>query len=115
MRNPWTGEDPDRGLKPLDSTLEIVLERVTEGRLAAFEVIKQAWRSVVGSADADRSQPIRLSKGVLLVEVADGTTASKLRLRQGEIREALGGLIGRGEVAQIKFRVRRSQTRAEAG
>ena len=115
MKNPWTGEDPDRGLELLDATLEDVLERVTEGRLAVFEVVKQAWAEVVGPEGVDSSRPIRLSQGVLLVEVADGATASKLRLRQTRIKQALERLSGRGEIAQIKFRVRRSQSLSNGG
>lgn len=115
MKNPWTGEDPDRGLELLDQTLEAVLERVTEGRLAAFEVVKQGWVEVVGSADADISRPVRLDKGVLVIEVANGAVASKLRLRQIKIKQSLEQLLGQGEIAQIKFRVRRSQSLRNGG
>ena len=115
MKNPWTGEDPDRGLELLDATLEAVLERVTEGQLAVLEVVKQGWVEVVGREDAARSRPVRLEKGVLLIEVADGATASKLRLRQTKIKSALEPLSGRDEIAQLKFRVSRSWTLSEGG
>ena len=115
MKNPWTGEDPDRGLELLDATLEAVLERVTEGQLAVLEVVKQGWVEVVGREDAARSRPVRLEKGVLLIEVADGATASKLRLRQTKIKTALEPLSGRDEIAQLKFRVSRSWTLSEGG
>ncbi len=115
MKNPWTGEDPDRGLELLDDALEAVLERVTEGKLAALEVLKQGWVEVVGRDDAARSRPVRLEKGILLIEVADGATASKLRLRQAKIKGALEQLAGRDEIAQLKFRVRRSRALSEGG
>ena len=99
----------------LDDTLEAVLERVTEGRLAIFEVIKQGWVEVVGREDADRSRPVRLDKGVLLIEVSDGATASRLRLRKAKIKAALEALSGRDEIAQLKFRVRRSGAQSEEG
>lgn len=107
MKNPWTGEDPDRGLNALDATLETVLERVTEGRLAAFEVIRTSWREIVASPWSERSRPVRLEKGVLTVEVADGGAASRLRLEQRKIRAALEQRLGRDEVAKIKLRVGR--------
>ncbi len=110
MKNPWTGEDPDRGLLKLDQALEQVLERVTEGRLAAFEVIKGVWGELVGSETADRSRPVRLEKGVLTVEVADGSTASALRLQQSRIRSALEERLGHGQIAKIRFRVGRANT-----
>lgn len=108
MRNPWTGVDPDRGLIALDGTLEAVLERVTEGRLARFEIIKGAWPQVVGDKWSDRSRPVRYEGGVLTVEVSDGRAASGLRLEQLKIRRKLEAMIGAAEVAQIRFRVSRA-------
>ena len=88
-----------------------VLERVTEGGLAAFEVIKQTWPQVVGDELRDRSRPVRLSRGVLTVEVSDGGTASRLRLEQRRIRGELETALGRGAVAQIRWRVQRRNHR----
>ena len=109
MKNPWTGEDPDRGLNALDATLETVLERVTEGRLAAFEVIKTSWAEIVAVQWSERSRPVRLEKVVLTIEVSDGAAASRLRLEQHKIRSALAEQLGRDEVAKIKLRVGRSK------
>jgi hypothetical protein len=109
MKDPWTGKERDRGLSPLEDTLETVLERVTEGRLAAFEVIKSAWPEIVTAPWSARSRPVRLEKGVLTIEVSDGGAASRLRLEQGKIRTALADRLGRDEVAQIKLRVGRRQ------
>lgn len=107
MINPWTGKNRDRGLNPLEGTLEAVLERVTEGRLAEFEVIKGAWSEIVSETWSDRSRPVRLEKGVLTVEVSDGGTASRLRMEQRKIRAALDERLGRGEVTKINMRVGR--------
>lgn len=109
MINPWTGENPDRGLLLLNTTLEDVLERVTEGRLAAFEIIKDLWDGVVPASARSRSRPVRFESAVLTVEVSDGGVASRLRLEQRRILEALNELIGPGEVAQIKLRVTRAR------
>lgn len=109
MINPWTGKNRDRGLNALDGTLESVLERVTEGKLATFEVIKSVWNEIVSDSWRERSRPVRLEKGVLTIEVSDGSAASRLRLEQGNIRAALDERLGRGEVAQIKLKVGRSK------
>ena len=111
MIDPWTGKNPDRGLNPLDGALESVLERLTDGRLATFEVVKSAWNEVVSETWRERSQPIRLENGVLTVEVSDGGAASRLRLEQGKIKTALEQHLGRGEVVQIRLRVRRHSDR----
>jgi len=107
MINPWTGKNPDRGLKHLEVAFEAVLERVTEGRLAKFEVVKSSWVEIVSEPWRERSRPVRLEKGVLTVEVSDGGAASRLRMEQGKIRAALDERLGKGEVAQIKLRVGR--------
>ncbi|MDJ0954130.1 MAG: DUF721 domain-containing protein [Acidimicrobiia bacterium] len=106
MVDPWTGKNPDRGLNPLDGTLESVLERLTDGKLATFEVARAAWNEVVSETWRERSQPVRLENGVLTVEVSDGGAASRLRLEQGKIKAALEQHLGRGAVAQIRLRVR---------
>lgn len=107
MINPWTGKNRDRGLNPLEGTLEAVLERVTEGRLATFEVIKSAWSEIVSETWSERSRPVRLEKGVLTVEVSDGGAASRLRMEQTKIRAALDERLGRGEVVKINLKVGR--------
>jgi predicted nucleic acid-binding Zn ribbon protein len=109
MINPWTGVDSDRGLTLLEGTLEELLERVTEGRLAAFEVVKAVWGEVVPDPSQSRSRPVRLEKGVLTVEVSDGGVASRLRLEQGKIKAALEEYLGRDEIAQIKLKVSRAK------
>jgi predicted nucleic acid-binding Zn ribbon protein len=111
MINPWTGEDTDRGLTLVGGALEAVLEQATEGRLAALEVAKTVWNDVVSDIWRARSRPVRLENGVLTVEVSDGGVASRLRLEQAQIRAALDEQLGRGEVAQIKFKVSRGGVR----
>jgi hypothetical protein len=108
--DPWTGKKRDRGLDRLDGTLESVLERVTEGRLASFAVIEELWADIVSETWRERSRPVRLENGVLTVEVADGSAASRLRLEQAQIKEALDERLGRGEVAQIKLKVGRRRS-----
>lgn len=107
MIDPWTGKSRDRGLNALDGALESVLERVTEGKLARFEIIKAAWGEVVSELWRERSRPVRLEKGVLTVEVSDGGAASRLRLERAKIKAALEEHLGKGEIVQIKLKVAR--------
>jgi predicted nucleic acid-binding Zn ribbon protein len=109
MIDPWTGENRDRGLNLLEATLEEVLERATEGRLVAFEVVKEVWQRVVPPTVRERSRPLKLERGVLTVEVSDGGVASRIRLEQAKIRAALEEQVGRDEVAQIKLKVGRGK------
>ena len=114
MKDPWTGEERDRGLNALDGALEAVLERVTEGRLAGFEMVKNLWADLLPEHLQERARPVRLEKGVLTVEVADGGAASGLRFEQTKIKQALAEHLGSGEVAQIRIRVARQNSRSGA-
>jgi predicted nucleic acid-binding Zn ribbon protein len=114
MKDPWTGEDRDRGLHGLDGALEAVLERLTEGALAELEVIKDVWPDLVPESLQERSRPVRWENGVLTVEVSDGGAASGLRLQQRRVRTALEEHLARGEVTQIRIRVGRRSNWSKA-
>jgi predicted nucleic acid-binding Zn ribbon protein len=109
MINPWTGEDADRGLVLLNPTLEDVLERVTSGKLATFEMVRQVWGKILSETWRARSHLVKLENGVLTVEVSDGGVASRLRLEQRKIQAALEEHLGSGEVTQIRLRVNQSR------
>lgn len=111
MKNPWTGHDPDRGLLAVDQTLEALLERITEGQLSTLGNIQAQWPEVVTAPWGERCRPVRLDRGVLTIEVADGAAATRLRFERGEIAGRLNQQIGRGEIAQIRVRVSRDAKR----
>ena len=112
MKDPWTGEERDRDLNALDGALEAVLERVTEGGLASFEVVKNVWEGLLPEHLRERSRPVRLEKGVLTVEAADGGAASGLRFEQTKIKRVLAEHLGKEEVAQIRIKVARQSSRS---
>ena len=96
MKNPWTGEDRDRGLNAVDATLESVLERATEGRLATLEVIKAAdvARLTQEAWDEERQKMLKtcrqchsgkfangeMEKGDKMIREADILLAEAIRL-----------------------------------
>lgn len=107
MKDPWTGREPDRGLIAVEGPLAELLEKVTEGRMAGLGTVQNLWPELVPAPWAGRSRPVRFEKGELTVEVADGATASRLRMEIGAIRRRLEARLGRGEVAKIHLRVAR--------
>jgi hypothetical protein len=107
VKDPWTGEDPDRGLIAIDGPLAAFLEKATEGRRPGLGMVQGLWPAIVAPPWAERSRPIRLERGELTVEVADGATATRLRMEGNAIRRSLEGHLGRGEVGRIRFRVAR--------
>lgn len=107
MKDPWTGRDRDRGLIAVDGPLAELLERVTEGRTAGLGIVQSLWPELVSAAWIERSRPVRFERGELTIEVADGATASRLRMESTVIRQRLEQRLGRDEVVKIHFRVAR--------
>ena len=94
---------------PVGDLVDSVLGRISTGGPAAVLRLRANWRDVVGAATADRSAPLALEDGSLLVEVADGATASLLRFETARIVRKAADVCAE-PVSAVRFRVRR-QTR----
>ena len=93
------------------------LNELLEGLLADLGVARpidtaelvDRWDDLAGEPFAGRSRPVHLDDGALVVEVADGATATLLRYHEAELIGRLGAELGQGLVSSIRTRVRRSQ------
>jgi predicted nucleic acid-binding Zn ribbon protein len=96
-------EDP----VPLSDALEGVLRslRGGAGRAEVRGVFGQ-WDETVGDAIAAHVRPVRLERGVLLVEVDDPSWATQVRILLDEIRSRLATVTG-VVVERIEIRVAR--------
>jgi predicted nucleic acid-binding Zn ribbon protein len=96
-------EDP----VPLSDALEGVLRslRGGAGRAEVRGVFGQ-WDEAVGDAIAAHVRPVRLERGVLLVEVDDPSWATQVRILLDEIRSRLATVTG-VVVERIEIRVAR--------
>lgn len=87
-----------------------------EGLLAALGVARpvdtaeliERWDSLAGEPFAGRSHPVHLQDGELVVEVADGATATLLRYHETDLIVRLAAELGQGLVSSIRTRVARS-------
>lgn len=68
------------------------------------------WDDVVGPALAQHVRPIRLDRGVLLVEVDDPAWATHVRFLADDVRERLRSVAG-VEVSDLEVRVARRGAR----
>ncbi|MEX0325215.1 MAG: DUF721 domain-containing protein [Puniceicoccaceae bacterium] len=89
-------EDPanlkDPGSKPLDSLLEICIEKYHIGKHTPEEAVLENWERIVGKALARRCRPERIDKGTLVVQVANPTLRSEIRFMESRILTALGSI-----------------------
>jgi predicted nucleic acid-binding Zn ribbon protein len=97
------GDDP----VPLTDALDDVLRslRGGAGRAEVRGVFGQ-WDEAVGEAIAAHVRPVRLDRGVLLVDVDDPSWATQVRVLGDEIRSRLHAVAG-VSVARIEIRVAR--------
>ena len=100
-RERGAGDDP----VPLTDALDDVLRslRGGAGRAEVRGVFGQ-WDEAVGEAIAAHVRPVRLDRGVLLVDVDDPSWATQVRLLADELRSRLSEVAG-VSVERIEVRV----------
>jgi len=98
--------DERRQLEAVGEVLDSVLARIGGGRRPVVMVIRERWREVAGPG-WDQGEPVQVRNGVLIVEVRDGGTASRLRYDTAPLLRRISGLIGAEEITSIRLRVSR--------
>jgi hypothetical protein len=92
-------------LERIGDDLDAVLRRLGLPGADALQRLVAEWADLAGEPWASRSRPAGLHRGELLVEVADGTTASLLRYQCGELVERLAEGLGARLVDSVHIRL----------
>lgn len=92
-------------LRPLSDGLEEILNRL--GVPAVFDqaALVEEWSEIAGDTFGRMSRPAGLEDGELVVVVSDGTTATLLRYRVGELLDRLADRFGPGSVTSVRIAV----------
>lgn len=87
--------------------LEDVLQRAGENRFAKKQlpIPLARWRALVGPRIADRTRPIALERGVLVVKVATSVWANELSMLAPQILAKLKAHTDLPAVSSLRFRV----------
>ncbi len=88
--------------------LDDVLEKLGVARPLEVTHLVAEWGDVAGEPWAGRSVPVGLAGGVLVVEVADATTASLLKYQKQALIGRLDDRVGKGLVTEVRVRVGRA-------
>jgi len=91
--------------EPVRDIVDRLMANVGRGRTAPVTRLYEAWEAVVGPEFAERTRPGSCDGGRLVVLVADGSTASKLRFVSAEIVRRAAEIVGEAEVNSVSFRV----------
>jgi predicted nucleic acid-binding Zn ribbon protein len=107
-------DEERRDLEPVEAFLDGVLARIGATRTSGLATIRTGWLAATGPG-WERTAPARLVDGVLVVEVPDGTTASRLQFDQTRVVTALNAIAGPNTVKTLRFRVVRVRSQASGG
>jgi len=92
-----------RDLTPLGEALRTALARLSVGsELASFPVFAE-WSAIVGPTIAQHARPLRLRRGVLLVEVDGPEWMQELRFLKRDLLDKLAGHLGRPTIRDVFF------------
>ena len=92
-------------LQQIGDGLEAILRRLGLPAPGALDRLLNDWAELAGGAWAERATPVGLRGGELLVEVADGATASLLKYQVSDLLERLERGLGAGLVTAVRLRV----------
>lgn len=93
-------------LKPVAEGLEEILRRLGIPSPGALERLVADWPELAGEPWAGRTAPAGWQRGELVLEVADGATASLLRYQVPALLERLESALGARLVEGVRLRVR---------
>lgn len=82
------------GPRPLRNSLEMVVGRLSGSRPGALASVFERWEEIAGASLARHAEPVRLSRGTLVVRVDAPARASVLRSLGGELLTRVGEICG---------------------
>ena len=92
-------------LERIGDGLEAVLRRLGLPAVDVLQRLVSDWAELAGEPWASRARPAGLQRGELVVEVADGTSASLLRYQTEELLRRLEEGLGARLVDTVRMRL----------
>ena len=92
-------------LERIGDGLEAVLRRLGLPAVDVLQRLVSDWAELTGEPWASRARPAGLQRGELVVEVADGTSASLLRYQTEELLRRLEEGLGARLVDTVRIRL----------
>ena len=96
-------------LERIGDGLEAVLRRLGLPAVDVLQRLVSDWAELAGEPWASRARPAGLQRGELVVEVADGTSASLLRYQTEELLRRLEEGLGARLVDTVRIRLASSK------
>ncbi len=102
----WDPEPP-RGTKPekLAVTLERFLAQMGAPPTKTLTTLESLWPTIVGPGLADRTRPIEVLDGVLVVGCEDSNWASQIGWMDAQIKERFAATFEGTKIRRIQLRI----------
>jgi hypothetical protein len=94
-------------LEPMQDAIGAILQRLGVTEPKNINRLLDDWAEVAGPPWDRKAVPVGLRHRELVVEVADGATATILRYQVGDLLKRLDGELGEGVVDTVRIRVGR--------
>lgn len=92
-----------RPAKTIDSLIDVNLKSLKLGQPRPEEFIMEHWETIVGKKNAHRSCPKIISKGTLIISVANPVVRNELQFDRIRILKHLSTLPGCNRISNIAF------------
>jgi hypothetical protein len=99
------------GLRPISDGLSDILTRLGIPADLDMSTLVEDWPRIAGDPFGGASTPAGYRDGELVLSVSDGTAASLLKYRVGELIERLDEHFGKGGVTSVRIVVGRPKTK----
>lgn len=104
-------ESRNPGLRPISDGLSEILTRLGIPADLDLSTLVEDWSRIAGDPFGSMSAPAGYRDGELVLSVSDGTAASLLKFRVGELIERLDEHFGKGAVTSVRIVVGRPKTK----
>jgi hypothetical protein len=99
------------GLRPISDGLSDILTRLGIPADLDLATLVEDWPEIAGDPFGSMSTPAGYGDGELVLSVSDGTAASLLKFRVGELIGRLDEHFGKGAVTSVRIIVGRPKTK----
>ncbi len=109
----YSGEEPRRDPEEITEVLGSIIERVGSGAGPAGATLVAEWDAIAPERWKAEGRPVGIRRGVLLVEVSSGASATVLRHDTAALLSRVRERLGDGVVEAVRVRVSPSSTRGK--
>ncbi len=92
--------------RPLSAGIDRLLRSFRQGDRATTVTVFSRWTELVGEAVAQHVRPLKLDRGVLVVQVDDPAWATQMKFLERDLLDRLTAA-GSGPVERVEIRVKK--------